>query len=142
VALIHQTEEADFCLRLLAAGYVTRLGWSEPILHYESTQRNVDRMLFFSRRNDVLHGWHNVPMPYLLARLAKVTAHSAAMAVQSRRPRAVVRGLVTGYRDAIRRRGERAPVPGAVYRLEHELRLHGPRRLEEIEARLPPMRFA
>jgi hypothetical protein len=63
------------------------------------------------------------------------------MAVQSRRPRAVVRGLAAGYRDAIRRRADRSPVPRSVYALEHELRLQGPRRLEDVEARLPPMRF-
>ena len=129
-------EEPDYCLRMLDAGYLTRLGRADQIVHEESARRDEARNVELGRRNDILHGWNNVPMRNLAARLAKVRAHSAVYPWARRYPRAVLRGLATGYAEAWRRRGARAPVRRATYRLDHDLRKRGPLRLEEIEARL------
>jgi glycosyltransferase involved in cell wall biosynthesis len=135
--LAQMVEEPDYCLRMMDAGYVTRLGRASQIVHEESLKRDQERITELGRRNDILHGARNVPMPYLAARLAKVTAYSAVYPDVRRHPRAVLRGLARGYRDAWRTRATRAPVRRATYRLDHELRKHGPLRLEEIEGRLP-----
>jgi glycosyltransferase involved in cell wall biosynthesis len=134
--LEQMVEEPDYCLRMLDAGYVTRLGRAPQIIHEESPKRDQARITELGRRNDILHGWHNVPMPYLAARLAKITAYSAVYPDARRHPRAVLRGLARGYRDAWRNRSARAPVSRATYRLDHDLRKHGPLELEEIEGRL------
>jgi glycosyltransferase involved in cell wall biosynthesis len=140
--LVHQAEEPDLCLRLLDAGYVTRLGRADPLHHHESSSRNLDRVITFSRRNDLLGGWHNVPLPYLPVRLAKVTLHSLWFALAWRRPRAVLRGVVRGYLELPAHASERRPVSRATYRLSHQLRKRGPLRLEEIAAQLPPIQPA
>jgi glycosyltransferase involved in cell wall biosynthesis len=134
--LAQMVEEPDYCLRMLDAGYVTRLGRAPQLVHEESPQRDRARIIALGRRNDILHGWRNVPMPYLLARLAKVTAYSAVYPGVRMEPRAVAEGLVAGYRDAWRLRHERSPVSRSAYRIDHDLRKRGPLRLDDIEARL------
>jgi glycosyltransferase involved in cell wall biosynthesis len=138
-SLLHQVEELDFCLRMLAAGFVTRIGRADPLRHLESPMRDFSRLLTLTARNELLNGWHNVPMPYLLVRWAKVTAMCGLLAVRWRDPAALTRGVWLGLRDSYRLRGDRAPVPRRVYRVNHALRIRGPLRLEEVEPRLPPM---
>jgi GT2 family glycosyltransferase len=135
--LFQMAEEPEFCLRLLAAGYVTRLGRADQFNHLESPKRNTPRIVALGRRNDLLHGFWNVPMPYFPVRLAKVTLHSLWFAAVWRQPRAVLRGLWSGYREGLRSWDRRRPVSRACYRLDHDLRKRGPVRLEQIEARLP-----
>jgi glycosyltransferase involved in cell wall biosynthesis len=137
--LEQMVEEPDYCLRMLDAGYVTRLGRAHRIVHEESAKRDQARITELGRRNDILHGWHNVPMPYLVLRLAKITAYSAVYPDARRHPRAVLRGLWRGYRDAWRSRSARAPVRRATYRIDHDLRKRGPVRLEELQHRLAPI---
>ncbi len=139
-SLVYRAEEADLCLRMLAAGFVTRLGAAAPIHHHESPRRDSRAMVLYGRRNDILFAWHNTPMPYAVGRLAKVTADSARMAARSGRARDVWDGVVAGYRDGFRDRGARRPVPRRVYALSRSLRLRGPARLEDVEAALPPLR--
>lgn len=136
-SLVHQAEEPDFCLRMLGAGYVTRLGRADELVHLESPQRDFARLLTLTARNELLHGWHNVPMPYLPVRWAKVLATCAVLAADWRAPKALARGVALGLRDSARYRRARHPVPRAVYRVDHEVRKRGPLRLEEIEHRLP-----
>jgi glycosyltransferase involved in cell wall biosynthesis len=136
--LRQMAEEPDLCLRMLDAGYVTRLGRADPLHHLESPKRNVPRITALGRSNDLLHGFNNVPMPYLLARIAKVTLHSLLFAVRWRQPKAVARGLLRGYRLGLRALGDRQPVRRATYRLDHDLRKRGPLRIEEVEPRLAP----
>jgi GT2 family glycosyltransferase len=137
-SLIHQVEELDFCLRMLGAGYVTRIGRAEPLLHLESPKRNFRRLLTLTARNELLNGWHNVPMPYLPVRWAKVTATCVLLAARWRQPRALVLGVWLGLRDSFRHPGARRPVPRHVYMVNHDLRKRAPLRLEQVDARLPP----
>jgi glycosyltransferase involved in cell wall biosynthesis len=136
-SLIHQVEEPDFCLRMLAAGFVTRIGRADPLLHLESPRRNFSRLLTLTARNELLKGWHNVPMPYLPVRWAKVLATCAILAVRWRAPGALLRGVWLGVRDSWRLRSARDPVPRSVYRVDHDIRKRGPLRLEQVESRLP-----
>jgi glycosyltransferase involved in cell wall biosynthesis len=136
-SLIHQVEELDFCLRMLAAGYVTRIGRADPLLHLESPQRNFARLLTLTARNELLNGWHNVPMPYLPVRWAKVTATCVLLAARWRQPSALARGVWLGLRDSFRSPGTRRPVPRSVYMVNHDIRKRGPLRLEQVASRLP-----
>lgn len=135
-ALGHQCEEADFCLRMLDAGFTIRLGRAQHLLHLESPKRNLDMVFVKDRRNNMLHGWHNVPMPYLPVRLAKVTLHSIALARRHGHAGPMLRGLGQGWRYGLRCRAERRPVARSTYRLDHLLRKRGPIALAEIEPML------
>ena len=76
-SLIRQVEEPDFCLRMLDAGFVTRLGRSDPLIHDESPRRDLGQTYYYAFRNEVLHGWNNVPLPYLAVRLGKPLDYDA-----------------------------------------------------------------
>lgn len=136
----HQVEELDFCLRMLARGYVVRTGRADPLRHLESPKRNFARLLTLTARNELLHGWHNVPLPYLPVRWAKVLVTCALLAIRWRQPRALARGVWLGFRDSYRLRSDRRPVPRSVYMVNHDLRKRGPLRLEDVAARLPEAR--
>ena len=129
-------EEVDFCLRLLDAGYATRLGRAEPLHHYESPKRVQPRKVFYVWRNNIWHALRNVPLPYAPVRAAKITATALAWGVRNRQLRVVVRALGTACREAPSQLAERAPVSRSTYRLDHDLRRRGPLRLEEILPRL------
>ena len=62
--LVHQGEEADLSIRLLRSGWTIRVGYADEIIHYETPMRDWYRMNFYSRRNDIMFAWHNVPMPF------------------------------------------------------------------------------
>jgi GT2 family glycosyltransferase len=129
--LFHQAEEADFCLRLLEAGHVVRLGRAEPVNHFTSPKRDLDRMWFYECRNDVLFAWHNVPLPDLVTQLAKISAHLLWLGRGVGRTGLFTRGLLAGYRAALKDRRQRHPVRRPVWRLYQRL---GKRteRLEEV----------
>lgn len=130
-------EERDFCLRLLDAGYVTRLGTADPLRHSESHARNVRRMDLYGRRNDILHSWHNQPLPYAPWRMAVMSVKGIGLGLRFRRPLRMAHGLLLGYRACWQERGRRRPVGREAYRLDRLLRRNGPQRLEDVEGLLP-----
>ncbi len=138
--LVHQAEEHDFCARMLAAGWVVRLGRADPIRHYESPTRDRDRQMFYWRRNDVLFAWHHVPLPYLPGRLTKVVVHGAMVGMRERRLGPSLRGLWQGHVDFFRNRGSRAPMSRGLYRVDRALRRHQQLPLEAVEGELPAPR--
>jgi len=136
--LVHQGEERDFCLRMLAAGYVVRLGAADPIHHYESPRRSSERMDFYGRRNDVIYAWQNVPMPYLPLHLGGTILHGATYAVRSaRHPIKMFAGMLDGLGQCIRGNVIRKPVHPGIYRLSRDLRKRGPLPLSSVINRLP-----
>jgi glycosyltransferase involved in cell wall biosynthesis len=130
--LFQQAEEPDLAIRMLDAGYVVRLGRGDPLLHYGSPKRDVDRMWFYECRNDVLFVWHNVPLPHLVPRLAKVTLHMLWLGRGVRRTGLFARGLVAGFAMAVRGGAGRRPVSRRTWKVYSRL-ASGPRRIEEIE---------
>jgi glycosyltransferase involved in cell wall biosynthesis len=135
----HQAEEPDFCLRLLAAGHVTRLGRSDPIRHYESPQRSRPRLHIFGTRNVILSAWCNVPMPWLVPQWAG-TVVRAMTYPKLRLLGWHAQGLAKGFAAAWTNRRQRRPVPAAIYRLNRRLRRSGCLPIEAIEAELAPAR--
>ena len=137
--LVHQGEERDFCLRLMNHGWVVRMGRADPVLHYESPNRDYRRMDFYGRRNDVLFAWHNVPWVMLPVHLLATTINGIFSGIETGRPVRMFWGSVSGYFASAARWSERAPVSGPVYWLSRRLRKAGPARLAEIEPILPPI---
>jgi len=138
-ALVHQGEERDYCLRLLASGQVVRLGHGPHILHYESPRRDWSRMDYYGRRNDVLFAWHFVPMPQLVIHLAGTLINAVRSAIRAGRVRQMARGTVDGLRHILAHPGERRAVPAAVYRLHRLLKKQSPLPLTDIIDRLPTL---
>lgn len=97
--LFHQGEEGDFCIRLLADGYVVRVGTADPIHHFESPNRDVHRMDFYGVRNAVLFVWENVPLPYLLVHLPVVVFRCLLLTLEPGRLKIRVNGLIDGFRQ-------------------------------------------
>lgn len=137
--LIHQGEEADFCLRMFNAGYITRLGSADPIHHFESLKRDDRRMDFYGRRNDLLFAWHNVPMPYFPLHFFGTAINGLIYALRSRRLTQMVRGIFAGFGQCASRWRNRQPVSREIYRINRKLKKMGPLPLEEIEPFLPPI---
>jgi glycosyltransferase involved in cell wall biosynthesis len=134
--LVHQGEERDFCLRMLNAGYVTRLGRADLIHHMESPRRDFRRMDFYGRRNDILFAWQNVPAPYFTAHLLGTTWNGLRFALRCGRGREQFRGIIAGYSEIVCRKHKRQRVTRTAYRLQRRLQKRGPFRLNEIEAEL------
>jgi GT2 family glycosyltransferase len=136
--LLHQGEEGDFCLRMLAAGYITRLGRSDPIHHYVSEHRSSERMDFYGRRNDILFACQNVPMPYLPFHLVATAVKGSIYAIRyAQHPTKMFSGILSGLAECFGGDIERKPVDRRVYRLSRELNKRGPVPLESVINRLP-----
>jgi glycosyltransferase involved in cell wall biosynthesis len=136
VVLEHQAEEPDLCIRLLANGYVVRLGSGDPVRHYGSPKRDVCQMWFRASRNEVLFGWHNVPMPDLLGYWAKAVPFQFWLGLGVRRLPLFAQGVAAGFATILRGRTRR-PVSRSVYRLYRSMGKHEPVRLDQIEHALP-----
>ncbi len=138
-ALIHQGEERDFCLRMLSAGHVVRLGNSDVIEHFESPRRDFRRMDFFGRRNDVLFAWHNLPMAYAIPHSITTSARGLWFGIRVGRPWMMLRGLCSGHVACLSQWSDRCALKGSVYRLHRRLKKRGPYPIGRIESDLPPI---
>jgi GT2 family glycosyltransferase len=138
--LVHQGEERDYCLRMLAAGYVVRLGSAAHINHYESPQRDWARVDFYGRRNDLLFAWRFVPARFLPVHLIGTTVNGVVTAYRSPNPGRAMAGIWRGCLDILTRRTVRSPVSVPVYRLHRRLKKLGPIAFDDVIAILPPPR--
>jgi GT2 family glycosyltransferase len=138
--LVHQGEESDFCIRMLAAGLVTRLGRAPLIQHHESPRRSFARMDFYGRRNDIFFAWRHAPSCWLAPHLVGTSWHGLRDAANTGRWRTQGSGMLEGWRMIARGAALREPVPRKVYAAFRMLRRHGPKPMEEILPLLPPLR--
>lgn len=137
-ALFHQGEESDFCVRLLAAGYLVRLGSSAPIHHFESVRRDFRRMDHYGPRNAILFAWQNVPFPAALIQIPATIAGVISLTFNPSRLLTRLRGVVAGLLGCAS--FERAPVPSRTYRLWRRMRTaSAPLRLADVERELRPL---
>lgn len=120
--LMHQGEEMDFCIRLLEAGCVVRVGRADPIHHLESPRRDLRRMDHFGRRNDILFAWNNVPLAALLPHLLVTSCNGLLVGLRVGRFRGMARGLLSGYAALFRDCAHRQPVSWRTYRVARELK--------------------
>jgi glycosyltransferase involved in cell wall biosynthesis len=130
--LIHQGEERDYCIRMLEHGWLTRLGCSDPILHYESPRRDLARIDYFERRNDILFAWHCVPLLWFPLHLAATSVNGIRGAFKARRFYSMAAGMFAGYVECFRRWSERAPVSQQAYVLSRRLKKNGPLAMDDV----------
>jgi glycosyltransferase involved in cell wall biosynthesis len=118
--IFYQGEESDYCLRMMNTGYYLRLGRSDPILHWESPKRSLDRMDYYGARNALLFHWWNTPALYLPLALPITAVRCASLSWVPHRLRIRLRGLF----DAIGafRLEDRHPVSIKSYRQWRMLR--------------------
>jgi len=133
----HQGEESDYCIRMLDAGYVVRVGSADPIHHYESPRREWRRMDLFGRRNDILFGVCNVPLVNLPAHLVGTTLNGLRCGLRVGRPGRMCQGLFQGYIEIVKFRKERKPVRPATYKLYRMIKRQGIVPLDSILPLLP-----
>ncbi|MDX8151669.1 glycosyltransferase [Patulibacter brassicae] len=132
-------EEPEYCLRLLDAGFVVRLGSATPIRHYDSPRRSPARNQHRIWRNNLVRAWSLVPLPWLPGRVAKIVVAGLLAGRREGQLRATVTGLASGLgRAPSELLRHRHPVERRTYRVERRLRYGGPIRLSEIRAELPP----
>jgi len=117
--LLHQGEESDLCLRLLAAGYVVRLGTGSPIHHFESPKRDLSRMDHYGPRNAILFVWQNVPFPLVIANLSATTVRVLAWTLSPSRFATRLAGVLSGFGQFTRQ--DRRPVSRGVFALWRRL---------------------
>ncbi len=133
-------EEGDLCLRMLACGYVTRLGRSDPIYHMESPRRNLALANRCGRRNDVFFAWHNVPHEVLLLHLLGTTFNGVRAGLVTGHLLRMMGGTLEGYRKCLAGRVARQPVSSEIYWLHRHLKKSGSIPLQEVEKHLLPLR--
>lgn len=120
--LVHQGEEGDFCLRLLDAGYVVRLGSSDPINHFESPRRDFRRMDYYGARNAILFAWQNVPWPAFPAHLIATTFNVLRWSLRPSRLFLRLRAVLAGYTWCLIHWSARQVVAAKTYRRARSLR--------------------
>ena len=131
-SLVHQGEEGDFCIRMLAAGYFVKLGTSSPILHHESPRRDTERSNFYGQRNLMLFAWVNVPFPWLLLHLPATTVKGLLWGIRHQRLAPRFRGTLRGACSILEAPRSRCPVNAAVYKRYRFLKKRGPIPMERL----------
>jgi GT2 family glycosyltransferase len=135
----HQGEEDEFCLRLLQAGYITRLGRADALHHFESPKRDKTRIFLHQARNNLLFAWYNVPVLWLPVHLTATAVNCLRAGFRAGYGNASLRGCGRGLMGILHEWSKRQPVSPAVYRLLRRLKKSGPLLLQEVERALPPV---
>ena len=134
--LVHQGEEMDYCIRMLDAGYVVRLGHSDIINHYESPKRSFERMDHYGRRNDILFVWHNVPGVAAAPYMVGTAVNGIRAMIRSGRPHNMISGMAAGIADCVKYYSKRNPVALDTFRLYRRLKTNGPLPYEDVRSHL------
>ena len=132
--LTHQGEESDLAIRLLDLGYFVRLGRADPIIHYESPKRDLRRMHYFGRRNDLLFAAWNVPARYFLVHMLGTTINGLRYSLKVQQRSAMFSGIMRGWLDCFAKWPMRKAVTLDTYRLIRKLKKRGACPIEEIAA--------
>jgi GT2 family glycosyltransferase len=130
-------EERDLSLRLLAEGFVTRMGRAAPAVHAPSATRSLLRQDILGRRNEIVWSWRSFPAPWHLIYIAGYVLKGVWVGLRVRRLRRMIRGLVRGFRAIPSM--HRDPVSRETFALDRRLRREGSLPLGEIESTLPPL---
>ncbi len=138
--LFHQGEEGDYCIRMLDAGYIVRVGAADPIHHFESPRRDFRRIDLYGRRNDILFAWHNVPLAFFPIHLVATTINGIRTGMRTGRLLRMLQGIGKGYKDMFRQLSRRRPVSRAAYMLYRSVHVESFTPLDELKYELPPRR--
>lgn len=118
---VRQCEEMDFCLRMLDAGFYVKLGYSKPIIHYESPKRDVSIIKFYNARNNIIFSFLNVPLLFLLIHI--IFNITNLLLNSNKYHYYVIKGILSGFNQIIvNKEIKRAPVKIRTYLLYRKLR--------------------
>ena len=141
--IVHQGEESDYCLRMLASGHGVRLGRADQIHHFTAAAgRDIERMDVYGHRNPLLWAFTYFPFPKSLVLMTGYAAKGILWGLQVGRPRAMLRGIARGMAACWTLRGERQVLPRETIRIDRRLRRRGPLQLAEVEPLLSLARDA
>lgn len=132
-SFVHQGEEGEFCARLMQAGYFVRVVVTDTIHHFESPRRDLRRMDYYGRRNDILAAVLVIPMPDLFLYLPAVVGNGLLFSFKTMRFGAMLRGVIAGLVACFCFWNERRPVDRGVFKVLRRLRRYGPIRVEAID---------
>jgi GT2 family glycosyltransferase len=135
--IVHQGEEADFCLRLLSAGYVVRLGRADEIIHHSSASRDLERMDIYGQRNVLLWSFTFFPFPLGAVMMFGYAARAVLWGVRVGRPISMMRGVGYGLGACWALRSGRRPLSWKLALLDRRVRRAGLLPLEDVEKMLP-----
>jgi GT2 family glycosyltransferase len=138
--IVHQGEERDYTLRMLAAGYLVRLGRADAIHHFESPKRDIKRMSHYGRRNEQLLASTYFPFPMNAALMLLYALKGIHLGLQLGNTGQMVRGIAAGLRSSWRLRGERQPLSWRNVLLYRSFSHRGALPLDDIASRLPANR--
>lgn len=133
---VHQGEEEDLCIRLLAAGKYVRVGTGDPVLHYESPRRSWERMDYYGKRNLFMFAWCNVPARAYPLHVAASGVGGLLHVARTRRYAAPLKGMAAGLIAPVLAPSERRPVPLEVYRAFRWMRRAGIVQVDELRRRV------
>ena len=137
--IVHQGEEADYCLRLLEAGYVVRYGRAAPIHHRESPRRSRRRMERYGRRNEQLLCATYYPAPWDVLYGIGLAGKSVLRGLRSDGGLVwIAQGILLGVREQVTARDGRRPVARSTFALDRRLRRAGCLPLHEVAPALRP----
>jgi len=109
-------EESDLCLRMLAAGWLTRLGNGPPVHHHQPANRVSRAADYYGRRNEVLFEVLNAPVRCLPGALLRYGLKAIHYGIHTGRPLNMVRGYISGLFVSFAHIRHRKPVPIEIYR--------------------------
>lgn len=131
--LVHAAEEDDYCIRMLAAGYFVRLGYSDPVNHYVSPVRNAMRQEWYAARNSILFAWYYAPLQRLPAHVVATIFNNLRTGFKRSSIGARLRGLLAGLvLCAGAQRFARKPISPEIYRLHRRLTRAGATRMTAL----------
>lgn len=137
--LYHMAEEPDLGMKMLNAGFVTRLGRADPVHHFESPRRDVRRVLQQTARNGVLLGVLNAPGVILPAHIVGSAVKSVIYGIRTTAKTAMATGVLEGYRMIPRAWASRRPMSLGAYLLYRKIGRFEQLELGQIERDLPPL---
>ena len=115
-------EEWDLSLKLLDAGYVIRLGRSDPIHHHASPKRSFRRMDIAGRRHEQLVCWLYYPAPWHVVYMVGYAMQGMALGFRLGRPWNMVVGIGQGLSACWRARTRRRPISRGAFRFDQRAR--------------------
>lgn len=135
--IFHQGEESDYCIRMLNAGYVVRVGAAECVHHFPSPIRDHSRAFIYGARNSLMYGFDHVPMPYFAIYFAGTIFNFLRIGFRKKCTKSVLSGLSLGFRLMPSRLSKRHAVTKNTYLLSRLLRKRQLLPLEHVEHLLP-----
>jgi len=134
--LFYYGEESDFCIRMLNAGYIVRLGSADAIHHLESLRREFPLQDYYGSRNTLLFAYQNAPIHILPVHWLASSWKVARWTPDPPRLANRIKGIAHAHKWCFRNRAERDPVSAVTYRLFRRLRKKGALRFSNIESLL------